>query len=183
MPIAREPEAPAGHTGHLPMRTCIGCRVSSAQGDLLRLQLVAKHEGGVDRRVVEPAISRRGRSGRGAYLCPRRSCLDQAIKRRAFTRAFSPRHAAPGTLAGVESVDSSAAEALWTSAIAQVRRELELSDRSDRSSSQPRRRGLERLLSELSVHPVHPSALLPNRPTPPDRRPRSNGQGGTSTHG
>jgi uncharacterized protein len=28
------------------------------------------------------------RSGRGAYLCARRVCVDQAVRRRAFQRAF-----------------------------------------------------------------------------------------------
>lgn len=28
------------------------------------------------------------RSGRGAYLCPRRACLDTALRKRAFARAF-----------------------------------------------------------------------------------------------
>jgi predicted RNA-binding protein YlxR (DUF448 family) len=186
---------PIGH--ERPMRTCVGCRVSSAQDDLLRLHLVAKDEGGCQ---VEPAINRRARAtgltharharhtGRSAYLCPRRSCLDQALKRRAFTRAFSSRSAGTESTT-IMSIDSSAADALWTNAIAQVRREIELLNRSSALSShpgsraenphaQPRRRGLERLLSELSS-----SSNPPVRPTPIDRRPRSNGQGGTPTHG
>lgn len=187
MPIAREPE---DLMRHAPMRTCVGCRVSSTQDDLLRVQLVADDEGSVRR--VEPSVRRRERAGRGAYLCPRRSCLDQAIKRRAFTRAFSSRsseaQAKPGA-PGIESMSASAAETLWTNAIAQVRREIELLGRSFALSShpgtraenphaQPRLRGLERLLSELECSPN-----LPVRPTPLDRRPRSNGQGGTPTHG
>lgn len=205
MPIARV-------SRECPMRTCVGCRVSSAQGDLLRLHLVGNDEGG---RRVEPAINRRGvaRHGRSAYLCPRRSCLDQALKRRAFTRAFSSRSAGTETTT-VMSIDSSAADALWTNAIAQVRREIELLNRhspkppgpkppgprppgprapgrdtnsalsshpgfrAENPHAQPRRRGLERLLSELSSSPIPPV-----RPTPIDRRPRSNGQGGTPTHG
>lgn len=200
MPIARESQVhrePEVRRDR-PMRTCVGCRVSSAQEDLLRLHLVAKDEGA---HRVEPAISRRARTGptgptgptgRCAYLCPRRSCLDQAIKRRAFTRAFSSRTSSPGT-PGIESMDSSAADALWTCAIAQLRREIQLLDRSSALSSRPetraenahaqsRRRGLERLLSELSCAPIPPV-----RPTPIDRRPRldgqANGQGGTPTHG
>jgi predicted RNA-binding protein YlxR (DUF448 family) len=174
-----------------PMRTCVGCRVSSAQDDLLRLRLVATPEG---ERRVEPAIGRaragssgpaagltaRGAgagAGRGAYLCPRRSCLDQAIKRRAFTRAFS-RRGTPG-LASVHPAGPSAADDLWTCAVAQVRREIDLLDRSSANPhAQSRRPGLERLLSALSCSPIPPV-----RPTPIDRHPRSNGQGGTSTHG
>jgi predicted RNA-binding protein YlxR (DUF448 family) len=172
-----------------PIRTCVGCRVTSAQDDLLRLHLVplvplaADGEGGKGGRRVEPAMIRRERFGRSAYLCPRRACLDQAIKRRAFTRAFASRSSSssssssgtPGT-PGVEQLDSSAADALWACATAQVRREIE-----QLPHAQPRRRGLERLLSELSSDLV--SAPVPVRPLPLERRPRSNGQGGTRTHG
>jgi predicted RNA-binding protein YlxR (DUF448 family) len=28
------------------------------------------------------------RSGRGAYLCPQRACLDRALRKRVFARAF-----------------------------------------------------------------------------------------------
>jgi predicted RNA-binding protein YlxR (DUF448 family) len=167
------------------MRTCVGCRLRSAQDDLLRLQLAPVDEGS---RTLEPAMRRRARSGRSAYLCPRRSCLDQAIKRRAFTRAFSSRSGSPA-MQGVQPV----ADTLWTRAIEQVRQEIELLDRSSgsvsRLSSRPesrtanphtqlRRRGLERLLSELSCSPIPPV-----RPTPIARHQRSNGQGGTPTHG
>lgn len=193
MPIAREQGARHERASHQPTRTCVGCRVSCAQDDLLRLHLVpvAQDE---DRRRVEPAIGRashRVRTGRSAYVCPRRSCLDQAIKRRALTRAFSSRTAPAMTQAipTIQTMDAAAADALWATAIAQVRREIQLFDRSSALSSrpesraanphaQPRRRGLERLLSELECSPIPPT-----RPTPPDRHPRSNGQGGAPTHG
>jgi predicted RNA-binding protein YlxR (DUF448 family) len=166
----------------MPMRTCIGCRVCCAQGDLLRLQLEGQGR-------VEPAIGRRARTGRGAYVCPRRSCFDQAIKRRAFSRAFSSRNSSSNKGdAGIRVIDSSAADALWLDAAEQVRREIQLlhqmGDVPERSAASgpphthPRLRGLERLLFELSSAPNPPV-----RPTPLDRRPRSNGQGGTPTHG
>ena len=149
------------------MRTCVGCRVTCAQDDLLRLQLV----GGSDAPGrVAPAMARRGRSGRSAYVCPRRSCLDQAIKRRAFTRAFSSRSRSRS----VETLDPASADALWTTVHEQIRREIELYH----AHVHPRRRSLERLLFELSCPP-----LPPVRPTSPDRRVRSNGQGGSPTHG
>src|SRR5689334_18358756 len=102
-----------------PQRTCIGCRVSCAQDDLLRLQLASPDQGEGEAGQVVPAVCRRGRAGRGAYLCPRRSCLDQAIKRRAFTRAFSTRSRSRS----VAAVDP---EQLWTAAREQVRREIDL---------------------------------------------------------
>jgi predicted RNA-binding protein YlxR (DUF448 family) len=158
----------------MPMRTCIGCRVCCAQDDLLRLQLV---QSGVGSDQVEPAIGRRARTGRGAYVCPRRSCLDQAIKRRAFGRAFSSRSKA-GETVGIKAIDSSGADALWVTATEQVRREIQLLHQTGDAHTHPRRRGLERLLFELSSAPIPPA-----RPTPHDRHLRSNGQGGTPTHG
>jgi uncharacterized protein len=161
-----------------PKRTCIGCRVCCAQDDLLRLQLVQSATGSDQ---VEPAIGRRARTGRGAYVCPRRSCFDQAIKRRAFGRAFSSR-SKPADTVGIKAIDPSAswaaADALWVTAIEQVRREIQLLHQTGDAHTHPRRPGLERLLFELSSAPIPPV-----RPTPHDRRPRSNGQGGTPTHG
>ena len=157
------------------LRTCVGCRVSCAQDDLLRLQLVPlPNEGEGEAGRLAPAMARRARTGRSAYVCPRRSCFDQAIKRRAFSRAFSSRNRSRS----VQTLDSAATEALWTAALDQIRGEIELLNRAANPHAQPRRRGLERLLIELSCPPT-----LPNRPTPIDRRARSNGQGGSPTHG
>jgi predicted RNA-binding protein YlxR (DUF448 family) len=171
----------------MPERTCIGCRVCCAQDDLLRLQLSVSSEG-ERARHFEPSVGRRARTGRGAYVCPRRSCFDQAIKRRAFTRAFSSSRSGHGAAQpGIETLDPAAADALWSSAVEQVRREIQLLDRSaepgpekphTQSRLVARRRGLERLLFELSSAPIPPV-----RPTPHDRRQRSNGQGGSPTHG
>jgi hypothetical protein len=66
------------------VRTCVGCRVRAAKSDLLRLvvignQVVPDHRGGVP--------------GRGAYVHPDPGCLELAVRRRAFPRAF--RHAGP----------------------------------------------------------------------------------------
>jgi predicted RNA-binding protein YlxR (DUF448 family) len=151
-----------------PQRTCVGCRVVCAQDDLLRLQLVSS-EGTAGR--IAPGMARRARTGRSAYVCPRRSCLDQAIKRRAFTRAFSSRDRSRS----VETLDSAAAEALWTAAREQILREIELYDRADSPAENLRRRSLERLSFELSCPPIPPVRS--------DRRARSNGQGGSPTHG
>ncbi|QPP06268.1 YlxR family protein [Streptomyces bathyalis] len=62
-----------------PQRTCVGCRKRSDKPDLLRVVL----SGGrcvPDLRGTLP--------GRGAYLHPMSICLDQAVRRRAFNRAF-----------------------------------------------------------------------------------------------
>jgi predicted RNA-binding protein YlxR (DUF448 family) len=61
-----------------PERTCVGCRSRRAQAELIRMTLV-------DGRVtVAGALP----GGRSAYLCPREECLDKALKRAAFKRAF-----------------------------------------------------------------------------------------------
>ncbi|WP_369201353.1 YlxR family protein [Streptomyces sp. PU-14G] len=62
-----------------PQRTCVGCRECADKDALLRVVLI----GG----SVIPDL--RGRlPGRGAYLHPVPSCLEQAVRRRAFNRAF-----------------------------------------------------------------------------------------------
>ncbi len=61
------------------IRTCIGCRLCDEQDNLLRLVCV-------DGEVVDGTCPRL--PGRGAYLHPRRACLELAIRRRAFGRAF-----------------------------------------------------------------------------------------------
>ncbi|WP_075017059.1 YlxR family protein [Actinacidiphila rubida] len=62
-----------------PERTCIGCRERAAKSGLLRVAAVG--DACVpDHRGTLP--------GRGAYLHPALACLDLAVRRRAFTRAF-----------------------------------------------------------------------------------------------
>jgi predicted RNA-binding protein YlxR (DUF448 family) len=59
-----------------PVRTCIGCRETAPQGELVRLS------------VAGGAVVGGRRVGRGAWLHPRDACLEQAVRRRAFGRAF-----------------------------------------------------------------------------------------------
>ena len=62
-----------------PQRTCVGCRARVAKADLLRLVVV---DGSV---TPDPA----GRApGRGAHLHPDPGCLELALRRRVFPRAF-----------------------------------------------------------------------------------------------
>jgi len=66
-----------------PVRTCVGCRERQSQAKLLRLRRLGHG-------ALAPA-SRRGAAstGRSAYLCPDRRCLDRAIKRGGLRRAFA----------------------------------------------------------------------------------------------
>ncbi|MER6789923.1 YlxR family protein [Streptomyces sp. NPDC000658] len=73
------------HAGACPERTCVGCRKRAAKTELLRIVAIK------DACVPDP---RGTLPGRGAYLHPASVCLDQAMRRRAFTRALR----APGAL-------------------------------------------------------------------------------------
>ncbi|AVV40196.1 YlxR family protein [Streptomyces sp. ID05-04B] len=73
------------HAGACPERTCVGCRERAAKTELLRIVAIK------DACVPDP---RGTLPGRGAYLHPAPFCLDQAVRRRAFTRALR----APGAL-------------------------------------------------------------------------------------
>ena len=66
-----------------PERQCIGCGRRGPVDGFLRLSL--------DHTVSPPRVVAKGpreRTGRGAYLCRRRACLDRALHRRAFQKAF-----------------------------------------------------------------------------------------------
>ncbi|MER5717714.1 YlxR family protein [Streptomyces sp. NPDC002132] len=73
------------HDRSCPERTCVGCRERTAKTELLRIVAVE------DACVPDP---RGTLPGRGAYMHPASVCLDQAVRRRAFTRALR----APGAL-------------------------------------------------------------------------------------
>jgi hypothetical protein len=63
-----------------PQRTCLGCRQVKDQGQLVRF--VRSPDGGI-------LVDLRGRlPGRGAYLCNDRNCIDTAVSRKQFDRAF-----------------------------------------------------------------------------------------------
>ncbi|MET9363999.1 YlxR family protein [Streptomyces sp. NPDC006632] len=72
------------HARACPERTCVGCRERAAKSDLLRIVVI---EGACapDPRGTLP--------GRGAYVHPASVCLDQAVRRRAFSRAFRAKEA------------------------------------------------------------------------------------------
>ena len=62
-----------------PVRTCVGCRAKRPQTEMLRCALAADGN---------PIISRTA-AGRGAWLCTdQATCLQQAIKRRGFEKAW-----------------------------------------------------------------------------------------------
>ncbi|ARP72623.1 DUF448 domain-containing protein [Streptomyces pluripotens] len=68
-----------------PERTCVGCRERAAKNDLLRIVKIE------DACTPDP---RGTLPGRGAYVHPALVCLNQAVRRRVFSRALR----APGAL-------------------------------------------------------------------------------------
>ena len=65
---------------HVPMRTCVGCRLSRAKKDLVRV--VRDPEGQVGLDLTGK------RSGRGVYICANEECLQKAVKGRQLERAL-----------------------------------------------------------------------------------------------
>lgn len=63
----------------MPIRTCIGCRAEREKEELIRL---VRYE---DRVIVD---YRAKLPGRGAYVCPKLSCIKQAMRKRRLERAL-----------------------------------------------------------------------------------------------
>jgi len=65
---------------HIPQRTCVSCRETGAKRGLIRV--VRTPEGAVE-------VDETGKkAGRGAYLCRRWECWQEAIKRERLARAL-----------------------------------------------------------------------------------------------
>lgn len=56
---------------HIPQRTCIGCRQVRSKLEMIRVVRTPKEGVQIDRTGKK--------SGRGAYLCPNRSCWETAL--------------------------------------------------------------------------------------------------------
>jgi predicted RNA-binding protein YlxR (DUF448 family) len=65
----------------VPQRTCVGCRQVKGKKDLIRI--VRDPEGNVHLDTTGKA------SGRGAYICPSLSCLEQAVANRRLEKALA----------------------------------------------------------------------------------------------
>ena len=65
---------------HVPMRTCIACKQSKPKRELLRVVRTP------DGHVLMDATGKR--SGRGAYLCARLSCWQDALKKKRLEQEF-----------------------------------------------------------------------------------------------
>ena len=68
---------------HVPLRTCIACRQTREKEALIRV--VSTEDGAAE-------IDMFGRKpGRGAYLCPRRTCWESALRRNRLDYALRTR--------------------------------------------------------------------------------------------
>ena len=64
---------------HVPQRKCIACNKSFNQNELLRITF-----DGTQLKVDEEKKN----DGRGCYLCKNSQCIEKALKKNAFSRAF-----------------------------------------------------------------------------------------------
>jgi hypothetical protein len=65
---------------HVPLRTCVACRESKPKRDMVRVVRL------IDGRVT---VDDSGKvNGRGAYLCRKLACWEQALQRGALQRAL-----------------------------------------------------------------------------------------------
>ena len=70
-------------TRKIPMRMCVGCREMKPKKELIRVVRTSENEVKLDFT---------GRlNGRGAYICPDKSCLAKARKSKRIERAFECR--------------------------------------------------------------------------------------------
>ncbi len=78
--IARRKQKAGPRQRRLPMRTCIACQESKPKRELIRIVHTPANTVEVD-----PTGKK---AGRGAYLCPRQSCWQLGLKKRALERAL-----------------------------------------------------------------------------------------------
>lgn len=64
----------------VPIRKCVGCQERLEKRALIRLVRSPEGDYSLDLSGKKP--------GRGAYLCPKTSCLEKAIKNRGLERSF-----------------------------------------------------------------------------------------------
>jgi hypothetical protein len=68
----------------IPMRQCVGCREMKAKRDMIRV-IKTQSEDGTDVILLDATGKK---NGRGAYLCPNRTCLQAAVKSKGLERSF-----------------------------------------------------------------------------------------------
>ena len=74
----------ASESAHRPERRCIACGRRGVQESFVRYR-VEEVAGSARVRMDAPGSPR---LGRGAYVCPRRACMDRALRRRSLQKAL-----------------------------------------------------------------------------------------------
>ena len=69
-----------GANKKIPMRQCVGCQEMKNKKEMIRVIRTSEQE------FVLDATGKK--NGRGAYICPNRECLSQAIKSKGLERSF-----------------------------------------------------------------------------------------------
>ena len=64
----------------IPLRKCTGCQEMKNKKEMIRVIRTSEQE------FVLDATGKK--NGRGAYICPNRECLSQAIKSKGLERSF-----------------------------------------------------------------------------------------------
>ncbi len=65
---------------HIPLRSCIVCREQKAKADLIRI--VRSSDGAI-------SLDKTGaKSGRGAYVCKSKECIDTLVKKNVLNRVY-----------------------------------------------------------------------------------------------
>ena len=64
----------------VPIRRCVGCQEQKPKRSMLRIVLTPTGE------ILVDATGKK--SGRGAYICPQRACLEMAKKRKSLERGL-----------------------------------------------------------------------------------------------
>ena len=96
------PKKPVQRVKHIPQRTCVGCGRVTDKRSLVRI--VRTPEGDV---TVDPTGKR---SGRGAYVCATRECLQRAVRSGKLSKALEaavPEDVVTALLANLGGVDES----------------------------------------------------------------------------
>jgi predicted RNA-binding protein YlxR (DUF448 family) len=100
-------------TRHIPLRTCVVCRETSAKKTLLRVVRTAAPKAdppvaGAPEPAPQILFDLSGKAnGRGAYVCATAECIEKAIKQKRFERSL-----------GVSAVSDTLAEDLRRAAAA-----------------------------------------------------------------
>ena len=64
----------------IPMRKCVGCQEMKSKKEMIRIIKTAE-----DAFLLDATGKK---NGRGAYICPSRTCLEQAVKSKGLERSF-----------------------------------------------------------------------------------------------